>query len=75
MKTRKYSLSVQFFFNVTENLKPPMNEIGAMPEKDVVYRHTFEKSFLFPEVQQLLCTIIIHFSYNVLLSHNTIGIL
>lgn len=75
MKTRKYSLSVQFFFNVIENLKSPMNEIGTMPDKDAVYCHTFEKTFLFPEVQQLLCTIIIHFPYTVLLSHSTIGIL
>lgn len=51
VKTRKYSLSVQFFFNIIENLKPPMNEIGTMPDKDAVYCHTFEKSFLFPEVQ------------------------
>lgn len=43
-----------------------MNEIGTIPEKDAVYSSTFEKPFLFSEVQQLLCTIIIYFSYNVL---------
>lgn len=65
LKMREWRVGVYFLLKIIEHLKPLTNEFETGLEKDV-YSQDFEKSFLPAEVQQLLWTIIIYFSCNVL---------